>query len=344
MGPFAEEAQAARRRAQSRRGRLSPDSPLLGGPLSSSAGAEEPRARPTAFDPRADPLDLPRADSHGYELPEPRLLRDLIPRQDPGREVDDWGRSERVFQLVEPVLNFYYRYWFRVEQEGIENIPSDGGALLVSNHSGALPPDAPMIMQAIRNEHRSPRPLYMLGEHWFKGYPGVGMLANKIGLVPAHSANAQRLLRDEGRLVLVFPEGQKGTRKLYWQRYRLRRFGRGGFVKTAIRAGVPIVPVAVVGAEEAMPIFAHVPLLQRLTGLIYFPVNHAFPWAGAAAGMMYLPAKFKIRFLEPISFDGYGPDDAEDLELVQRLAEQVRERIQEEVDRLICERRSIWFG
>jgi 1-acyl-sn-glycerol-3-phosphate acyltransferase len=249
-----------------------------------------------------------------------------------------------VFELVEPVLNFYYRYWFRVEQEGIENIPTEGGALIVSNHSGALPPDAPMIMQAIRNEHASPRPLYMLGEHWFKGYPGVGMLSNKIGLVPAHAANAQRLLRDEGRLVLVFPEGQKGTRKLYWQRYKLRRFGRGGFVKTALRSGVPIVPVAVIGAEEAMPIFAHVPLLQRLTGLIYFPVNHAFPWAGAAAGMMYLPAKFKIRFLEPISFDGYGPDDAEDLGLVQRLAEEVRETIQGEVDRLISERRSVWFG
>jgi 1-acyl-sn-glycerol-3-phosphate acyltransferase len=286
-------------------------------------------------------VDAPRPDETASA---PRLLRDLIPRAEPGREVDDWGRSERVFSMVEPVLNFYYRYWFRVEQEGIENIPASGGALLVSNHSGALPPDAPMIMQAIRNEHPSPRPLYMLGEHWFKGYPGVGMLSNKIGLVPAHAANAQRLLRDEGRLVLVFPEGQKGTRKLYWQRYKLRRFGRGGFVKTALRSGVPIVPVAVIGAEEAMPIFAHVPLLQRLTGLIYFPVNHAFPWTGLAAGMMYLPAKFKIRFLPPISFDGYGPGDAEDLELVQRLAEGVRERIQQEVDDLIAERKSIWFG
>jgi 1-acyl-sn-glycerol-3-phosphate acyltransferase len=288
---------------------------------------------------------MPVADEErAVEPAAPRLLRDLIPRPDPGREVDDWGRSERVFSLVEPVLNFYYRYWFRVEQEGIENVPSEGGALLVSNHSGALPPDAPMIMQAIRNEHPQPRPLYMLGEHWFKGYPGVGMLANKIGLVPAHAANAQRLLRDEGRLVLVFPEGQKGSRKLFWQRYKLRRFGRGGFVKTALRSGVPVVPVAVIGAEEAMPIFAHVPMLQRLTGLIYFPVNHAFPHFGLAAGMMYLPAKFKIRFLEPISFDGYGPGDAEDLELVQRLAEGVRERIQGEVDRLIAERKSVWFG
>ena len=276
--------------------------------------------------------------------PDLRLLRDLIPAPDPGREVDDWGRSERVFSLMEPLLDFYYRYWFRVEVEGIENVPSEGGALLVSNHSGALPPDAPMIMQALRNEHPARRPLYMLGEHWFKGYPGVGMLTNKIGLVAAHPANAQRLLGDEGRLVLVFPEGQKGSRKLFWQRYRLRRFGRGGFVKTALRAGVPIVPVAVIGAEEAMPIFAHVPLLQRLTGLIYFPINHAFPHFGLAAAMMYLPAKFKIRFLEPISLEGHDPADAEDLELVRSVTEDVRARIQGEVDRLISSRTSVWFG
>jgi len=278
------------------------------------------------------------------DAPDLRTLRELIPAPEPGRELDDWGRSERVFSLMEPVLNFYYRYWFRVEQEGVENVPADGGALLVSNHSGALPPDAPMIMQAIRNEHPHPRPLYMLGEHWFKGYPGVGMLTNKLGLVAAHPANAERLLRDEGRLAIVFPEGQKGSRKLYWQRYRLRRFGRGGFIKTALRAGVPIVPIALIGAEEAMPIFAHVPLLQRLTGLIYFPINHAFPQFGPLAGMMYLPAKFKIRFLEPVSFDGYGPEDADDLELVQSLAEQVRVRIQTEVDRLLASRESVWFG
>jgi 1-acyl-sn-glycerol-3-phosphate acyltransferase len=346
VGPTAEEAQGARRRAAARRGRLTADSPLLGGPLTSGAGAEEPRARTVEYDPRADPYQLPTPErGEATELePDPRLLRDLIPAQDPGREVDDWGRSERVFQLMEPLLDFYYRYWFRVEVEGIENVPADGGALLVSNHSGALPPDAPMIMQALRNEHPARRPLYMLGEHWFKGYPGVGMLTNKIGLVAAHPANAQRLLHDEGKLVLVFPEGQKGSRKLYWQRYRLRRFGRGGFVKTALRAGVPIVPIAVIGAEEAMPIFAHVPLLQRLTGLIYFPINHAFPHFGLAAGMMYLPAKFKIRFLKPISLEDHGPDDAEDLELVRSLSEEVRERIQAEVDDLISSRTSVWFG
>jgi 1-acyl-sn-glycerol-3-phosphate acyltransferase len=278
------------------------------------------------------------------ETPDPRALRELIPAPEPGRDLDDWGRSQRVFDLVEPLLDFYYRYWFRVEHEGIEHVPTEGGALLVSNHSGALPPDAPMIMQAIRHDHPAGRPVYMLGEHWFKGFPGIGMFANKIGLVAAHPSNAQRLLGDEQRLALVFPEGQKGSRKLYWQRYKLRRFGRGGFVRTAMRAGVPIVPIAVVGAEEAMPIFAHVPLLQRLTGLIYFPINHAFPHFGLAAALMYLPAKFKIRFLQPVDLSGYGPEDADDVALVQALAEDIRGRIQTELNRLVAARTSVWFG
>jgi 1-acyl-sn-glycerol-3-phosphate acyltransferase len=201
-----------------------------------------------------------------------------------------------------------------------------------------------MIMQAIRHEDPRSRPVYMLGEHWFKGYPGVSMLVSKMGLVPAHPANAQRLLCDEGRLVLAFPEGQKGSRKLYWQRYRLRRFGRGGFVRTAMRAGVPIVPIAVLGAEEAMPIFAHLPLLQRLTGLIYFPINHAFPHFGLAAALMYLPAKFKIRFLEPVDLGRYGPEDADDVALIQGLSEEIRGRIQAELDDLQVARRSVWFG
>jgi 1-acyl-sn-glycerol-3-phosphate acyltransferase len=267
-----------------------------------------------------------------------------VPAAEPDRQLDDWGRSQRVMDLFEPLLDFYYHHWFRVETEGVENVPGDGGALIVSNHSGALPPDAPMIMRAIHHEHPNPRPLHMLGEHWFKGYPGAGMLTNKLGLVAAHPANAQRLLHDEGRLVLVFPEGQKGSRKLYWQRYRLRRFGRGGFVRTAMRAGVPIVPVAVLGAEEAMPIFAHVPLLQRLTGLIYFPVNHAFPQFGLAAALMYMPAKFKIHFLEPVDLSGHSPDDADDLALVQEIGEQVRARIQLELDEMRTSRNSVWFG
>ena len=327
---------------------LSADSPLFGGPLPAEAGAEEAGVPERGYDARAD--DFASGDPRALDPPtfgdgasiDDR--RELLPAPDDERSLDDWGRSERVLELVDPLLNFYYRYWFRVEVEGIENVPMDGGALLVSNHSGALPPDAPMIMQAIRNELPRPRPVYMLGEHWFKGYPGVGMLANKIGLVAAHPQNAQRLLRDEGRLALVFPEGQKGSRKVFWQRYRLRRFGRGGFVRTALRAGVPIVPIALVGGEEAMPIFAHVGLAQRLTGLIYFPINHAFPHFGLAAGAMYLPAKFRIRFLEPIDLSDYPPDVVDDAAEVQAIAERVRGQIQRQLDSLLAERDSVWLG
>src|SRR3954468_2208556 len=230
--------------------------------------------------------------------------RSLLPAIEPDRQVTDWGRSERVEGLLDATLyEFLYHYWFRVEVEGIENLPSTGGALLVSNHAGALPPDAPMIAKAIKEEHSRPRPLHLTVEHFFKGYPGLAMLVNKLGGVPAHPANVQRLLCDEEQLVLVFPEGRKGTEKLFKDRYRLRRFGRGGFVEAAMRAGVPIVPIAVVGAEEAAPIFAQVPLLQRLTGLIYFPITPTFPHGGLLGMLGYLAAKFKIRFLEPIEFD-----------------------------------------
>src|SRR5213592_2290671 len=234
-------------------------------------------------------------------------LRDYLPAIEPDRQVTDWGRSERVEGVIDrTVVDFLYHLWFRCEVEGIENVPSDGAALLVSNHSGALPPDAAMIVKAVKEEHPRPRPVHLTVEHFFKGYPGFSMLLPKIGGVAAHPANVHRLLYDEGQLVLVFPEGRKGTEKLYKDRYRLRRFGRGGFVEAAMRARVPIVPVAVVGAEEAAPIFAHVPLLQRLTGLLYFPITPTFPHLGLLGMLGYLPAKFRIRFLPPVTTADLG--------------------------------------
>jgi 1-acyl-sn-glycerol-3-phosphate acyltransferase len=270
-------------------------------------------------------------------------LRDLLPGVEPERTLTDWGRSERIEGLYDrTLLEFFYRYWFRCEVEGIENIPSTGGALLVSNHSGALPPDAPMIGKAIKEEHPHPRPLNITVEHFFKGYPGFSMLLPKIGCVAAHPANVHRLLRDEEQLVLVFPEGRKGTEKLYKDRYRLRRFGRGGFVEAAMRARAPIVPVCVVGAEEAAPVFAQVSVLQKLTGLIYFPITPTFPHLGLLGMLGYLPAKFKIRFLEPIHFD--DEEMYRDKSLVQTVAQEVRGRIQEGVWQMVGERESVWFG
>jgi 1-acyl-sn-glycerol-3-phosphate acyltransferase len=273
-------------------------------------------------------------------------MRDLLPAIEPDRRVDDWGRSERVEGLLDRTLvEFFYRYWFRVEVEGIEKVPSEGGALLVSNHAGALPPDAPMIAKALREEHPSPRPLHIAVEHFFKGYPGLSMLVAKVGGVPAHPANVHRLLCDERQLVLVFPEGRKGTEKLYKDRYRLRRFGRGGFVEAALRAEAKLVPVCVVGAEEAMPVFAHVEPLRKLTGLIYFPITPTFPWLGPLGMLGYLPAKFKIRFLDPIDTLELGGAEAQhDKALVQATAQEIRARIQENLREMVGRRRSVWLG
>src|SRR5918999_366216 len=244
--------------------------------------------------------------------------------------------------LDRTLVHFFYEYWFRTEVEGIENVPASGGALLVSNHSGALPPDAPMIAKAIREEHAHPRDTYITIEHFFKGYPGFSMLLPKVGCVAAHPANVQRLLYDEQELVLVFPEGRKGTEKLYKDRYRLRRFGRGGFVEAAMRARVPIVPICVVGAEESAPVFAQVGLMQRLTGLLYFPITPTFPHFGLLGMAGYLPAKFKLRFLEPIHFD--EDDMHEDKAMVQTVAHEIRARIQENVWDMLAKRKSVWFG
>jgi 1-acyl-sn-glycerol-3-phosphate acyltransferase len=276
-------------------------------------------------------------DEAGRPLPAAPDLREHLPGVETERQVDDWGRSERVSAFFDRwIADFYYHVWFRTEVEGLERVPATGPALLVSNHSGALPPDAAMIMKAVQEGHG--RDVRVLVEHFFKGYPGFSMLLPKIGAVPAHPANVQRLLYDEGRLVLVFPEGRKGTEKLYKDRYRLRRFGRGGFVEAAMRARSPIVPIALVGAEEAMPVFAQIKPLARLTGLIYAPLTPLLP------PTMYLPAKFFIRFLEPVPTHDMGEAPWEDKALVQTIAHDIRATIQEELFDMVGRRRSVWLG
>jgi 1-acyl-sn-glycerol-3-phosphate acyltransferase len=302
-----------------------PDPAAAAARTTSAAHPQAPAARPTP-------------------VPSPERLRDLLPAVEPERTLDDWGRSERVERLVDrTVFEFLYRLWFRCEVEGIANVPADGGALVVSNHSGALPPDAAMIAKAIREEHPRGRPLHITVEHFFKGYPGFSALLPKIGCVPAHPANVHRLLADERGLVLVFPEGRKGTEKLYKDRYRLRRFGRGGFVAAAMRARAPIVPVAVVGAEEAAPIFAHVTALKRLTGLIYFPITPTFPHFGLLGMLGYLPAKFHIRFLPPVPTDDMGDEPWRDRALVQTIADEIRDTIQRNVLDMLAKRTSVWL-
>ena len=299
--------------------------------------------------PLAAPIEIPAEEDETGALPERRpaeRMRELLPAIEPDRRLNDWGRSERIEGLMDRTLvEFFYRYWFRVEVEGIDNVPSDSGGLLVSNHAGALPPDAAMIGKAIREEHPNPRPLYLTVEHFFKGYPGFSMLIPKVGGVAAHPANVHRLLYDERQLVLVFPEGRKGTEKLYRDRYRLRRFGRGGFVEAAMRAEAQIVPTCVIGAEESAPIFGHVDVLRKLTGLVYFPITPTFPWLGPFGMLGYLPAKFKIRFLEPIdTVELGGAEAAEDKALVQTLAQEIRALIQENLHDMLAKRKSVWLG
>jgi 1-acyl-sn-glycerol-3-phosphate acyltransferase len=257
----------------------------------------------------------------------PADLRDQLPGIEPERHVTDWGRSERVEGVVDRTLyEFLYRYWFRVEVEGIENVPEDGPALLVANHSGVLPSDGAMIMKAVREEHPGRRQVHVAGEPGLRGIPGLGMLFTKLGGVVAHPANVHRLLFDERQLVLAFPEGAGAARKPLNERYRLRLFPDGAFVQAAIRAGAPIVPVAVLGAEEALPVFARVSPLRRLTRLPRLPLAPAVP----------LPAKFRVRFLEPVV--------ASDQARAAELAGEIRALMQENLLELVAQRRSVWLG
>jgi 1-acyl-sn-glycerol-3-phosphate acyltransferase len=265
---------------------------------------------------------------------QPADLREQLPGLEPERRVTDWGRSERIDGLVDrTVYDFLYHYWFRVEVEGIDNVPLDGGALLVANHAGAIASDGAMVAKAIREEHRRQRTVQLATESNLASYPGLGMLVTKLGAVASHPANLHRLLFDERQLVLVFPEGLPGARKALSQRYRLRPFDRCAFVATAIRARVPIVPVAILGAEEAMPTFAS---LKPLRKLAHLPLTTGVP----------LPAKFRIRFLEPVETEalGVGGVDIEDPAQVDQLQAEIRGLIQENLLELVAHRRSVWLG
>ena len=219
-----------------------------------------------------------------------------------------------------------YDRWWRVQAEGVRNVPAHGRALLVANHAGILPWDATMMGVAMLREHPLPRYPRFLVLNWAFELPYVGSTIRKVGGTPASPFNAMRLLEQE-QLVAVFPEGVKGTSKDFKDRYRLQRFGRGGFVEIALRTRAPIVPVAVVGSEEIHPKIAESSVLARLTGAPYFPITPTFPLLGPL-GLMPLPSKWRIEFCEPIPTEEYGPEAAEDRGLVFELSERVREVIQ----------------
>jgi 1-acyl-sn-glycerol-3-phosphate acyltransferase len=262
---------------------------------------------------------------------------------DPRRsDVDEWGRSQHLRDLLNTVYEPIYRHWFRVEWEGMEHIPRDGGALLVANHAGAIPSDAPAILHGIETELG--RPVYGMAEYIFRTMPVVSTLWARVGGVVANPQNAYRLLREQQQLALVFPEGTKGTSKTYAERYQLRRFGRGGFVEIAMRAGVPVVPIAVVGAEESMPILFNINPLAKLLGLPYFPVTANMVALGPLGVAGYFPAKFRIRVLEPVHFDVEPDLPRYSRSKVMEQSEAIRERIQAALYDMLRSRRSVWFG
>ncbi len=243
-------------------------------------------------------------------------------------DLDDYGRDEGLARDLQPFGSFLYERYFRVRVEGAERIPQ-GPVILVANHSGALPLDGPVLHAALTRERSDLLDARWLVEDQVFLAPFLGTLLNRLGAVRACPENALRLLA-EGRPVIVFPEGLQGIGKPWKERYRLMRFGRGGFVKIALRTRAPIVPVAIVGAEESMPLLGRLP--GKPLGLPYLPLTPPVP----------LPARWIIRFGEPLRVDAHDPSAHEDIALVHRLNERTRESVQGMLDAILNAREGVF--
>jgi 1-acyl-sn-glycerol-3-phosphate acyltransferase len=257
-------------------------------------------------------------------------------------EIDEFGYDPVYENKVLPFFEFLYDRYFRVETLGVERVPAVGRCLLVANHSGTVPLDGMMLRVAVSREHPGHREVRWLAEDAIFHFPFLGSFSNRVGAVRACQENAERLL-DHDALVAVFPEGMKGIGKLFKDRYKLQRFGRGGFVKLALRTRTPIVPVAIVGGEETNPLLARAERLTKVLGIPYLPVTPTFPLLGPV-GLIPAPTKWKIFFGEPTDLEGHGTEAAEDEILVGRLTERVRGEIQGMLDHALARRRSVWFG
>ncbi|MEU0544086.1 lysophospholipid acyltransferase family protein [Nocardia sp. NPDC005978] len=258
-------------------------------------------------------------------------------------QVDEFGLDEHLLEtVILPILRPISELWFRVETSGIENIPEVGGALVVANHAGTVPIDGLMLQLAIHDRHAKQRALRLLAADLIFETPLIGGLARKAGHTLACPADAERLLR-AGEVAGVFPEGYKGIGKPFGDRYKLQRFGRGGFVAAAVRTGVPIIPCSIVGSEEIYPKLADLKPLARLLGMPYFPVTPTFPHLGPL-GAIPLPSKWHIEFGEPISTSGYEPEAADDPMTMFEITDQVRETIQGTLYRNLTKRRNPFTG
>ncbi len=257
-------------------------------------------------------------------------------------EEDDFGFDVAFTERLVPLATLLYRYWWRVDVTGIEHVPAEGRGLLVSNHAGAgIPFDGAMIKTALMLERPDPRHVRLLVLDWLMGLPWLADFMKQTGQVLASTPNAYELLkRDE--LIAVFPEGVKGMAKPFSQRYNLQRFGRGGFVRIALRTSTPIIPVAVVGSEEIYPKIANMPFVHKLIGTPFVPMTPFFPFFGLA-GLIPLPSKWHIEFCEPIDVTMYPPEAADDRAFVLELSERVRATIQERLrENLLTRRTPFW--
>jgi len=313
------------------------------GPIETVAGtAEFLRRVRSGLNDGLDPMSA--AERAAVALP--KTLRDSVQRM--GRRMagryheDEWGFDEEFAEAVYPFFEFLYDYWWRIQATGVENVPAHGRALVVSNHSGSLFPfDATMLVGSIMKEHplpRWPRPMVL---NWAFELPFLSFFMRKVGGVPASPFNAIRLL-EQDEIVMVFPEGVKGTGKPFSERYRLQRFGRGGFVEVALRTGSPIVPVAVVGAEEIYPKIADSQLLAKLLGAPFVPITPTLPWLGPL-GLIPLPSRWRIEFCEPIDVSEYPPEAADDRALLFEISERVRDTIQEQLYEALVRRGSAFL-
>jgi 1-acyl-sn-glycerol-3-phosphate acyltransferase len=280
------------------------------------------------------------ADNSTREYVARRWGREAL--RDRAEEVDDFGLDPSFERKVLPGLELLYRRYFRVQIEGMDHVPRTGRGVIVANHSGAIPLDGVMLRTALRLDHPGVRDLRWLAEDFLFYLPFAGVFMNRIGAVRACPENAERLLSRDG-LVAVFPEGVHGIRKLFSERYQLQRFGRGGYIRLCLRMRAPLIPCAIIGGEETNPLVYRFDRLAEFLKLPYLPVTPTFPWLGPL-GLIPAPARWKIRFGEPLSFENYGPEAAEDDVLVGRLSERVRSSIQSLLDTGLRERKSVWFG
>ncbi len=280
-------------------------------------------------------------DQSSYD--EPEGIEQFIRRRLRGDyDVDDFGYDPHLArQLLLPLARPLYENYFRVKTFGIERIPSTGPALLVANHSGTVAIDAVMVQYAVASEHPEKRVVRNVAAELVFQMPFVGALARKTGNAAATEEDAEELLK-RGELVGVYPEGYKGVGKGWKERYKLQRFGRGGFMETALRTRVPIIPISIVGAEEAFPMIADAKFLARALGTPYFPITPTFPLLGPL-GLIPYPSKWVIEFGDPIPMDDYPDDAAEDAMLVFDLADRVRDTIQQMLYRNLSRRKGVFF-